>query len=101
VPCRWYYKLQEAARVQLLRTHIETYQLQIDVADDTIMDIWDWRQLAIYVKSLQALSDASDILEGESYPTASSVIPFLDQVSCSFKTRLTIISHRNGFNSLL
>ena len=64
----------------LLRTHVERCQLDNDVPLDTIMDEFDWRNLEIYVASLQTLSDASDLLEGESYNTASSVIPFLDQV---------------------
>ena len=64
----------------LLRTHVERWQLDNDVPLDTIMDEFDWRNLEIYVASLQTLSDASDLLEGESYNTVSSVIPFLDQV---------------------
>ena len=64
----------------LLRTHVERWQLDNDVPLDTIMDEFDWHNLEIYVASLQTLSDASDLLEGESYNTVSSVIPFLDQV---------------------
>ena len=64
----------------LLRTHVERWQLDNDVPLDTIMDDFDWRNLEIYVASLQTLSDASDLLEGESYNTVSSVIPYLDQV---------------------
>ena len=77
---RWYFKLQEASRVLLLRTHVERWQLDNDVPLDTILDQHDWHNIEIYVASLQTLSDASDLLEGESYNTASSVIPYLDQV---------------------
>jgi hypothetical protein len=78
VPCRWYFELKEVERVLLLRAHIETYQTDIEEVDE--INDRDWNNMKIYVHTLESLSSASDILEGETYPTASSVIPFLDHV---------------------
>ena len=48
--------------------------------DAVILTDRDWDNIVIYVSSLKTLSDASKILEGQKYPTALSVIPYLDQI---------------------
>ena len=44
------------------------------------IDEEDWNMILAYENALRPLVEASKILEGELYPTASSVIPFLDNV---------------------
>ena len=72
-------------RVLLLKPHVITFQENYDggVVDNVLLDE-DFRNISIYVSSLKTVSAASDLLEGETYPTAPSVIPFLDQVLMSF-----------------
>ena len=78
---RWYFKLEEVKRVLLQRAHVVNFQETYDdYPERLVLDAEDFLNLAIYVNSLQTLSDASTLFEGESYPTATSVIPFLDQV---------------------
>lgn len=82
---RWYFKYVEMSRVLLLKPHIITFQETYDggVVENVLLDE-DFHNISIYVSSLKTLSDASDLLEGETYPTAPSVIPFLDQVLKNF-----------------
>jgi hypothetical protein len=71
--------------VLLLRPHVERFQEEYEgISEDSILQPEDWHNLSIYVTTIQTLSDASDLLEGETYPTASSVIPYLDQVPTNF-----------------
>ena len=78
---RWYYKFLEVQRVLVLRPHIEKFQDDQEGLDVSLcFDEDDWQNLKIYFNSLKTLSDNSNILEGQNYPTASSVIPFIDQV---------------------
>ena len=78
---RWYYKFLEVQRVLVLRPHIEKFQDdQVGLDVSLCFDEDDWQNLKIYFTSLKTLSDNSNILEGQNYSTASSVIPFIDQV---------------------
>ena len=77
---RWYFKFREAERLLLLRVHVERFQEINEDPEDEPLDEDDWHNIKIYVNSIQTLSLASDLLEGESYPTASNVIPYLDTV---------------------
>ena len=78
---RWYFKFLEAERVLLLRPHVERFQdVYEDMPGELVLDKEDWHNVAIYVRSVKTLSDASTLFEGESYPSASLVIPYLDQV---------------------
>ena len=78
---RWYYRFLEVQRVLVLRPHIEKFQDdQVDLDVSLCFDEDDWQNLKIYCNTLKFLSDNSNILEGQNYPTASSVIPFIDQV---------------------
>ena len=75
----------EAYRVLLLRPHVERFQVDYEgIPEELLLVPEDWHNLSIYITTLKTLVDASDMLEGERYPTASSVIPFLDQVGSSF-----------------
>ena len=66
----------------LLKPHVQKFQEEHEGVDASmVLDEDDWRCLSIYYNSLKTLADNSDMLEGQNYPTASSVIPFLDQVS--------------------
>lgn len=78
---RWYYKFLEVKRVLVLRPHVQKFQEDQEGFDDSLcFDEDDWKNLTIYFNSLKTLADNSDMLEGQNYPTASSVIPFIDQV---------------------
>lgn len=78
---RWYFILMEAMRVLELREHVEKFQEDsLNLPADLVLSRSDWHNLSIYVRTVKSMSDASTLLEGEKYPTASSVIPYLDQV---------------------
>ena len=77
---RWYFKFREAERLLLLRVHVERFQEMNEDPEDEPLGEDDWHNIKIYVNSIQTLSHASDLLEGETYPTASNVIPYLDTV---------------------
>lgn len=78
---RWYYRFVEAERCLLLRHHVEKFQEDyVDMPAELVLQPEDWHNLSIYVRSVKALSDASTIFEGDTYPSASLVIPYLDQV---------------------
>ena len=69
----------------LLKSHVIKFQDKNEGVDASLqLDEDDWRGLSIYYNSLKSLADNSDMLEGQNYPTASSVIPFLDQVCFVF-----------------
>ena len=44
------------------------------------LDDDDLKNLRIYLKCMNPVVQASKLFEGDQYPTASSVIPFIDQV---------------------
>ena len=73
--------MTEMERLLVLKNHIISFQESYDdLPEGTLLFDEDWQNIRIYVSSLKTLADASKVMEGESYPTASSVIPFLDQV---------------------
>ena len=45
------------------------------------LDDDEWHFLEVYKDALKLVVKASEILEGRDYPTASSVIPFLDTIA--------------------
>ena len=78
---RWYFKYLEMKRILELKVHVEKFQEEYEnINESIVLSSEDWHNLLIYVNSLQTLSNASNLLEGQTYPTASCVIPFLDQV---------------------
>ena len=86
---RWFFKASETHRVLELKEPIEVFFDEYDVPlhlrrlqDD------DWHMLLVYDNAMQAIVDSSKVLEGEMYPTASSVIPFLDNILEQLKSLL-------------
>ena len=77
---RWYYKYAEAERALILKEPINLFldDYEGDALEQFQPD--DWKLITIYHNSLKTLVKAANILEGELYPTASSVIPYLDSV---------------------
>ena len=65
----------------VLRSSLVTFQDQHNMPDrlDPIQDE-DWPVLKSYVRGVEPFVSASRLLGGEKYPTASSVIPLIDQV---------------------
>ena len=71
----------EIERLILLRPHVERFMDEYQkMPEHCILDSEDWENLNIYVTSLKTLANASSVMEGQKYPTASTVIPYLDQV---------------------
>ena len=87
---RWYYRFLEIERLILMQHHVEKFQEEYEnMPNHCRIDLTDWENLKIYVTSLKSLSDASTVMEGQKYPTASSVIPFLDQVFSNLESYIT------------
>ena len=73
--------MMEIERLILLRPHVERFMDEYQkMPEHCILDSEDWENLNIYVTSLKTLANASSVMEGQKYPTASTVIPYLDQV---------------------
>ena len=77
---RWFYKYSEAERALILKEHIDSYFDNYEGTALEAFDDEDWKLILVYENSLRTLVQAGRVLEGELYPTASSVIPFLDTV---------------------
>ena len=78
---RWFFKYAEVNRALLLKEHIDVFFDSFDVPETLDMiDEDDWELLLIYENALKDVVEAAKVLEGELYPTASSVIPFLDMI---------------------
>ena len=79
---RWFYKYYETHRLLILRDYVETWFNEYDERPDNVKVIEDedWDLLTVYENSLRKVIEAATVLEGELYPTASSVIPFLDKI---------------------
>ena len=77
----WFFKYTEVHRALLLKEQIDTFFDTFDVPAtlEKITEV-DWDLLLIYENSMKKVVDSANILEGELYPTASSVILFLDIV---------------------
>ena len=73
--------MMEIERLILLRPHVERFMDKYQkIPEHCILDSADWENINIYVTSLNTLAKASSVMEGQKYPTASTVIPYLDQV---------------------
>jgi len=78
---RWFFKYTEVHRALLLREHIDTFFDTFDIpATLDKIEEDDWQLLLVYENALKRVVDSAKLLEGELYPTASSVIPFLDTI---------------------
>ena len=84
---RWFFKYSEAKRALLLKEHISTFYSEFQIPDtlDSI-EQYDWHMIEVYENALAFLVEAAKMFEGERYPTASSVIPFLDTVFDDLET---------------
>ena len=64
-----------------LKEPIEAFFEEYDIPDHLApLSDEDWGLLSIYDKAMQVIVESGKILEGELYPTSSSVIPFLDNI---------------------
>ena len=78
---RWFFKYTEVRRALILKDPINEFFQECDVPTKVEMiEDDDWKMLLIYENSMKSVVEAARVLEGELYPTASSVIPFLDTV---------------------
>ena len=78
---RWFFKYAKVHRALLLKDTINDFFQDVDLPAtvDQFNDS-DWELLLVYENSMKSIVEAAKVLEGELYPTASSVIPFLDTV---------------------
>ena len=78
---RWFFKAAETHRILELKELIEVFFDEYNVPEylERIQGE-DWHILLVYDNAMQVIVDSSKILEGELYPTASSVIPFIDNI---------------------
>ena len=96
---RWFHAMSEAERLVDLRACIEEFQMRRQPGEgrraggesddeETVsaltvpdkLDDEDFERLSSYVKCVKPFTSLSKFLGGEKYPTASSVIPALDQI---------------------
>ena len=83
---RWYFKLCEVERILLLKPYVQQYQEEADADETEVLSNRDFHNMTLYVNSLKTLSTVSELMEGDTYNTASNVIPFLDQVFSELET---------------
>ena len=102
---RWFYKYSEVRRALELKETIETFFETYNIPENlSSIEEEDWAMLMVYENAMRAIVEAAKVLEGELYPTASSVIPFLDTIiedlkKLSNKVKLGV--ERNYVNTLL
>ena len=78
---RWFHKYSEARRALELKDSINQFFDEYETPENlSSFTEGDWHMLLVYENAMRSVVDASKVLEGELYPTASSVIPFLDAV---------------------
>jgi hypothetical protein len=69
--------------LSVLRSVVDIYDSRHLLDDQTTSDIYDrdWEYIDVYLKVVGPFDAASKLLGGDTYPSASMVIPMLDQVS--------------------
>ena len=79
---RFFTKFFEVERFVELREAIELFCSSYDRLPIYIeaLESYEWDTLKVYRDSMELIVKAATILEGRDYPTASSVIPFLDTI---------------------
>ena len=79
---RFFTKFFEVERFVELREAIELFCSTYDRLPIYIkaLESYEWDTLKVYRDSMELIVKAATILEGRDYPTASSVIPFLDTI---------------------
>ena len=80
---RWFFKYHEVSTLFTLKDAVIKFQEDFATPErlEEIEDK-DWDQIEEYIDAIKPFVTASKLLGGENYPTASSVIPFLDEVRC-------------------
>ena len=65
----------------ILKEYIDLFFKEYDTPPSlSALEQEDWKLLLVYENSLRLVVEAAKTLEGELYPTGSSVIPFLDTI---------------------
>jgi len=79
---RFFTKFYEVERFVELREAIELFCSTYDRLPTYVesLEFYEWDTLGVYRDSMELIVKAATILEGRDYPTASSVIPFLDTI---------------------
>ena len=78
---KWFFKYAEVHQALLLKDTINDFFQDVEVPPTVDQfNESDWELLLVYENSMKSIVEAAKVLEGELYPTASSVIPFLDTV---------------------
>ena len=84
----WFFKWLETHRVVLLWEYVMKFQEDYDLPDSfDYLDDDDKEDLETYLACMNTVVEASKLFEGDQYPTASYVIPFLDQVNLKCKLK--------------
>ena len=82
---RWFFKYSEVHRALLLKEHITEFFFTYDIPTTLeILDDDDWGLVLVYENALKEVVEAAKLLEGEKYPSASSVIHFLETIFEAF-----------------
>lgn len=102
---RWFFKYSEVRRALELKDTVDSFfDCYEEIATISRIENDDWNNLLVYENSLRLVVEASKHLEGELYPTASSVIPFLDTIFDDLKKLsrdLKTVEGRKFVNNLL
>ena len=79
---RFFTKFFEVERFVELREAIDLFCSSYDRLPIYVeaLEFYEWDTLKVYRDSMELIVKAATILEGRDYPTASSVIPFLDTI---------------------
>ena len=79
---RFFTKYYEVERFCELKEAIEIFCSDYEQLPEKIkpLEFFEWESLKVYRDSMELVVKASVMLEGRDYPTASSVIPFLDTI---------------------
>ena len=88
---RWFFKYMEVERALVLKEYIDTFFDSYDTPRTlSRIEDEDWENVLVYENALRVVVNAASVFEGELYPTASSVIPFLETISDDLK----MMTHR-------
>ena len=94
---RWFHKAAEAHRALELKEVIDVFFDEYNIPESLHkLEENDWNMLLIYDQAMEVIVEAAKILEGELYPTASSVVPFLDNIVEQLSSLKTKIKSRAG-----
>ena len=79
---RFFTKYYEVERFCELKEAVELFCSHYENLPEKVkaLEFYEWDSLKVYRDSMELVVKASTMLEGRDYPTASSVIPFLDTI---------------------